>query len=53
MPFGLTVLTSATDPAIPTKTLGLGMTTLIISNEEMQHIKIAKSLGKPSLLKKY
>ena len=44
IPLGLTA--SAADAAIQKKIFGSGMTTLIISNEEMDHImKIFKSLG--------
>ena len=44
IPFGLTAATSATDPAIQNNIFGSGMTTLIISNKEMNDImKIAKS----------
>ena len=44
IPLGLTA--SATDAAIQKKIFGSGMTTLIISNEEMDDImKIFKSLG--------
>ena len=44
IPLGLTAVTSATDAAIQKTSFGLGMTTLIISNEEMDDImKIDKS----------
>ena len=45
IPLGLTTAASPTDAAINKKMFGLGMTTLIISNEEMDDImKIIKSL---------
>ena len=49
----LTAAASATDPAIQNKISRSGMTTLIISNEELNHImNIAKSLEKSCLLVK-
>ena len=55
IPLGLTVAASATDAAIHKKKkknmLGSDMTTLIISNEEMNNImEILKSLGTSDLL---
>ena len=51
IPLGLTAAASATDAAIHNKMFGSGMTTLIISNEEMNDImKIVKSLEESSLL---
>ena len=48
---GLTAVASGTDAAIHKKMLGSGMTTLIISNEEMNYImKIVKSLEESDLL---
>ena len=45
IPLGLTAVASATDAAIQKNIFGSGMTTLIISNEEMNDIvKIVKSL---------
>ena len=45
IPLGLTVAALAADAAIHKKMLGLGMTTLKISNEEMSDImKTVKSL---------
>ena len=53
IPLGLTTAALATDAAIHKKTFGSGMTTLIISNEEMNDImKIAKSLEESGLLMK-
>ena len=50
---GLTAAATATDAAIQKKIFGSGMTTLIISNEEMDDImKIIKSLEEFSLLTK-
>ena len=47
----LTTTASATDAAIHKKTYGSGMTTLIISNTEMDNImKIVKSFEESSLL---
>ena len=39
IPLGLTAAASATDAAIQKEIYGLGMTTLIISNEEINDIK--------------
>ena len=51
IPLRLTVAASPTDSAIHKKMFGLGMTTLIISNEEMDDImKIIKSLEESALL---
>ena len=51
IPLGLTVAASPTDSAIHKKMFGLGMSTLIISNEEMDDImKIIKSLEESALL---
>ena len=51
IPLGLTAVASATDAAIQKKIFGSGMTTLIISNEEMNDIvKIVKSLKESGLL---
>ena len=45
IPLGLTAAASATDPAIHKNMFGSGVTTLIISNEEMNDImNIVKSL---------
>ena len=53
IPLGLTAAASATDAAIHEKIFGSGMSTLIISNEEMSDIrKIVRSLDKSGLLKK-
>ena len=50
-PLGLTAAPSATDAAIHRKMFGSGMTTLTISNEEMNDImKIVKSLEESGLL---
>ena len=50
IPLGLTAAATATDAAIQKKVFGSGMTTLIISNEEMGDImKIIKSLEEFSL----
>ena len=50
---GSTAPASATDTAIYEKMFGLGMTTLIISNEEMNDImKIVRSLEESGFLKK-
>ena len=50
-PLGLPIAASATDAAIHKKMFGSGVTTLIISNEEINDImKIVKSLEKPGLL---
>ena len=51
IPLGLTTATPATDLAIQNKIFGTGMTTLIISNEEMNDaMKISKSLEGVGLL---
>ena len=51
IPLGLTAAASATDASIQKKLFGSGMTTKIISNEEMDDImKIVKSLGITGLL---
>ena len=53
IPLALTAAISATDAAIQKNIFGPGMTTLIISNEEMNYImKIIKSLQDASLLTK-
>ena len=50
-PLGLTAAASGTDTAIHKKIFGSGMTTLMISNEEMNDImKIIKSLEESGLL---
>ena len=50
IPLGLTAAALATDTAIHKKIFGSGMTTLIISNEEMKDImKIVKSLEQSGL----
>ena len=54
IPLGLIASASATDVAINEKMLGHGMTTLIISNLEINHIiKIVKSLEESCLLMKW
>ena len=53
IPLGLTAAASATDAAIHKKIFGSGATTLVVSNEEMNDMKIAKSLEKSALLIKY
>ena len=51
IPLGLTPAASAADAAIQNKTYGLGITTVIIWNEEMKDIiKIVKSLEESVLL---
>ena len=51
IPLGITAAAAATDVAIRKKVFGSGMTTLRISNEEMNDIiKIVKSLEKFGLL---
>ena len=53
IPLGLTVVASATDAAIHKKMFGSGMTTLIISNKEMNDIMdIVKLLEKSGSLMK-
>ena len=50
-PLRLTAILSATDVAVQKKVFGSGMTTLIISNKEMDDImKIIKSLKESGLL---
>ena len=52
-PLGLTAAMSAIDGSIKTKILGLGTTTLIISNDEMSDIiKIVKSLENSGVILK-
>ena len=54
IPLGLIAAASATDAAIHKKMFGSGNMTLIISNEEMNNIKIIKSsLEESGLLIKY
>ena len=50
MPLGLTAAASATDAAIHKKMFGTSTTTLIISNTEMNIMKIVKSLEESALL---
>ena len=50
IPLWLTAAASATDAAIPEKMFGSGNTTLIISNKEMNDMKIIKSLDESKLL---
>ena len=51
IPLGLITVASATDGSIHKKIFGSGVTTLIISNEEMNDImKIVKSLEESGLL---
>ena len=53
IPLGLTAGVSLTDAAIQKKIFGSGMTTLIISNEEMNDVmKIVKSLEDSGLFVK-
>ena len=53
IPLGLTATVSATDKVIQKKIFWSGMTTFIISNEEMNEIiKIVKSFRESALLKK-
>ena len=53
IPLGLTATASATDEVIQKKIFWSGMTTFIISNEEMNEIiKIVKSFRESALLKK-
>ena len=49
---GLTAAASATDAAINKKIFGSGTTTLIISNDEMNILKIVKSLEHSEILLK-
>ena len=46
MPLGLTAVASATDVALQKKIFGLGMTTLMISNEEMDDMKSVSETNK-------
>ena len=50
IPLELTAAASATDTAIHKKMFGSANTTLIISNEEINDIKIIKSLEESGLL---
>ena len=51
IPLGLTAVASATDAAIHKKMFGSGMTTLTISNEEMNDImKVVQSFEESGLL---
>ena len=50
LPLGLTVVASATDAAIHKKMFRSGFTTLIISNEEINDMKIVESLKNSGLL---
>ena len=50
MPLGLTPAAAATDAAIPKKSYGSGVTTLVISNEEMDDIKIITCFEESGLL---
>ena len=50
IPLGLMAAVSATNAAIHKKIFGSGFTTLIISNEEMNYMKIVKSLEESGLL---
>ena len=53
IPLGLTATVSATDKVIQKKIFWSGMTTFIISNEEMNEIiKIVKSFRESALIKK-
>ena len=53
IPLVLTAVVSATDTAVQKKIFGSGMTTILISNEEMNDImKIIKSLEDTGLLMK-
>ena len=52
MPLGLTVAASATESSIQNKIYGSGMTTLIISNQEMKDMEIVKYLEESGLLNK-
>ena len=52
IPLGLTAAASAADAGIHKKILGFGRTTLIISNDEMEDIKIVKSFKDSGLLLK-
>ena len=46
MPLGLTAVASATDAALQKKIFGLGMTALMISNEEMDDMKSVSETNK-------
>ena len=46
MPLGLTAVASATDAALQKKIFGLGMTALMISNEEMDDMKSVSETSK-------
>ena len=50
VPLGLKAAASVTDAAIQKKIFGSGMSTLIISNEEMDDMKTVKSLKESGLL---
>ena len=52
IPLGLTAAASAADAGIHKKILGFGRTILIISNDEMEDIKIVKSFKDSGLLLK-
>ena len=52
IPLGLTAATSAADAGIHKKILGSGNTTLIISNEEMNDMKIEQALEDSNILLK-
>ena len=52
IPLGLTAAASAADAGIHKKILGFGRATLIISNDEMEDIKIVKSFKDSGLLLK-
>ena len=53
IPLGLTAAASAADAVIHEKMLGSGTTTLIISNEEINDMKIIKSLDESGLVKQF
>ena len=52
LPLGVAGVTSAIDVAIQKKIHGFGMTALVISNEEMDDMKIAKPHEESGLLSK-
>ena len=52
IPLGLVAAASAADAGTHKKILGSGIATLIISNDEMEDIKIVKSLEDSGLLLK-
>ena len=52
IPLGLTAAASTADTGIHKKILGSGTTTLIISNDEMEDIKVVKSLEDSALFLK-